>query len=140
MKTITPEIIERIFALYWGQDIAIREGNDSPDTTNFVLSEAADFYKYAEDYKLQVSPLSAITDEDKIKVAIINYKLKSDNEIKLSLCIGNRIIEAALPFLDRLPLAIAQYLYSKGYALPYGDYTVEDLVELGVYELKNNSK
>ncbi|MBY0386231.1 hypothetical protein K2X05_13825 [bacterium] len=29
-----------------------------------------------------------------------------------------------------------QYLQSKGYALPYMDYSVDDLVELGVYKLK----
>lgn len=90
-----------------------------------------------EAYKttLLLKPLSSITDEDAIEVAkIIKCKWCGSNvsEIKphLSYLLNeNASIKGSIIF------HLFQYLQSKGYALPYLNYSVEDLVKAGIYKL-----
>ncbi len=100
--------------------------------------------------KLILKPLSAITHEDAIELAKIHWKdsiIEPSNILILPKGSDLTIIEYKKAEYDsdylwlenrmEKKLYIFQYLQSKGYALPYLNYSVEELVEAGVYLLEN---
>ena len=132
---------------------------DGVCSDGFYVKETGIKSGFCSNDSLLVCHLRNITDEDAIEVAkylnwgrdIIKRRLKGDLQPHQDLDtlkkeyvrIGKQSIDI---FNDKVidtvittPLEIlncTQYLQSKGYALPYLDYSVEDLVELGVYKLK----
>lgn len=76
---------------------------------------------------LQLKPFLSITDEEAIEVAKIygldykNYKPESKEKIIL---------------LTNIYAPVYQYLQSKGYALPFRNYSVGQLIEMGWVKLK----
>lgn len=143
MKTITPEIKKRIFAQYFDSTYyykndfgTYKENVEFGYHTNSHIEKGAFLY---------LTPLSNMTDDDAIEAIQMNmpekYKelkiiSKQDNDIHYSFQPnrGGRISG----FLDcnELLFNVYQYLQLKGYALPYMDYPVEELVQLGIYKLK----
>jgi len=90
-----------------------------------------------DEYYLELTPLSAITDEDAIEVAKLNpwadYRDGMDKE---------PYIEHVKGFIfndNHLLSSYADYLRSRGYALPYLDASVEDLVKMGWVKLKEQT-
>lgn len=124
MKQITPEIKARVFALYWGQPIINAEGLTKlkrMDELNPLRSG---------DY-LEVKSLSSITDEDAIEVSNIcksKYTGEMDERVEN--------IKKWARMYARGSLEISDYLRSKGYALPYMDWSVDELVAEGVFKMK----
>lgn len=144
MKTITFEIKKRIFAQYFGADyyyknefVTFREKVEFGYHINRIIESQTSF--------LYLTPLSKITDEDAIEIIQMQvaekYKeleIKSkQNEDLWYLCQPNRggKMNCILDY-GNLNFKTYQFLSSKGYALPYMDYSVDELVELGVYKLK----
>lgn len=150
MKTIATKVKEKIFQLNIGNEVVFNEkikgflyGYKPTVHMGLIVLEDIDnntpIYKNWEmlDTKILLTPLSKISDYDAIEVAIINgYNRSYDDKIKLGRDFITDIILNNGSFLSNNILVIYQYLQSKGYALPYMDYSVEDLVELGVYKLK----
>lgn len=132
MKQITPEIKARVFALYWGQKIAKAEVSDGDDR----MSKIGGIYSiqhFAErGWFVQVKSLSSITDEDAIEVA------KIEDNFEDPLRRGKALIRDFNHILwhQERWSEITDYLRSKGYALPAYGFNVDELVEAGVFKLK----
>ncbi len=135
IKEITNDIRLAIFGMYPKQPILICEPNIEP-VSHYI--EGIDFYLgkvIAErvDYnpewiKMHLKSLSDITMADAMEVAKLQHGTWETWEmVKIDL----NSPEKLLPMCWRA----YQYLQPKGYALPYMDYSVEDLVEAGIYEL-----
>jgi hypothetical protein len=130
MKKITNEIKAKIFAMYYNQMY------ESDGYEYCLTGERLDNVLCGEISKLILKPLSMISDEDAIEVTKIVYGTATPTQLIL-------IKEGIKDFFEQKwniglkeMAKVLQYLQSKGYALPYGDYSVEDLVGLGVIKLK----
>jgi hypothetical protein len=149
MKTITPEIKARIFAPYMGVEFECISKNIKLDNKIFqgiclnnkkqyalcLFTEKMnfiDFYDINEWIPL-LTTIEQISDEDIIAVDVMEEwnGTETGNLSQVKIMIYNGIIHNR-----GLKINSYQYLLSKGYALPYMDYSVEDLIELGVYKLK----
>ena len=133
MKTQnTLENKARFFAQYFGQHVLYFSSDFLRKIDNLTLDSVEN-----DDY-LELKPLSQISDEDAIEVAKLIYgnyhieqtfsvlsKDKAIYEIKYSIEKENHYLKF-------------YYLSSKGYALPWMDLSVEDLVEYGWVKLKEN--
>lgn len=142
----TPENKAKFFALYWGQIIVAVRIDDGDDRGYYEVGN--NWYCGLEDSYLGLTPLSQITDED--AVAVYNlagvdeahvkfYELNDSDFIKQ----GKNLAQSALysngtrfTGLYRMSL-VADYLRSKGYALPWMGLSVEDLVSYGWVKLKD---
>lgn len=149
MKTITPEIKARVFAPYMGVEFECISKNLKLDNKIFqgiclnnkkqyalcLFTEKMnfiDFYDINEWIPL-LTPLEKISYNDAAEVDRIEEwnGIKTEHLSQVKIMIYNGIIHNR-----GLKINSYQYIQSKGYALPYMDYSVEDLVELGVYKLK----
>ena len=143
----------RFFAQYWGQKIICFPHNKNTiryDNPNKLLAGTFERNAY-----LELKPLSHISDEDLIQLiyipegwkifkiyhttrdgysAVKIRKLYDDNDLKFN-------VDGYKYDTKTLSVKMANtvdYLRSKGYALPYMDLSVEDLVEYGWVKLKEN--
>ena len=126
MKTQnTLENKAKFFAQYFSQHVLYFSSDFLRKIDNLTLDSVEN-----DDY-LELKPLSQISDEDAIKISKEFHIFKSD--------IRNSVKELFQEF-DVLGLSMetGDYLRSKGYALPYMDLSVEDLVEYGWVKLKEN--
>ena len=106
----------RFFAQYWGQDVCQTKGG------RYKLDE--DCFPLWEKSYLELKLLSKITDEDAQEIQIItgaNHLPKQP------------LIYACLKKSDAIP--VIDFLRSKGYAIPFMGYSVEDLVSFGWVQL-----
>jgi len=88
---------------------------------------------------LLLTPLSAITDEDAIEVAKIRWhSLDRNHPYKNSAKEGHKVVDILRNCAvdNYTMLKMFDYLRSKGYALPYLDASVDDLVSMGWVKLK----
>lgn len=84
---------------------------------------------------LELKPLSSITDEDAIKVARLNPSVEKDGFlIGMSSERAIRFAKNNIYFLQ-YKTETADYLRSKGYALPYMGLSVENQIEYGWVKL-----
>lgn len=84
---------------------------------------------------IELTGLSSITNEDAIEVCNIFRGEGVDNSGGLSLSFCNRYMSRIIQSTGAY-----QYLQSKGYALPFQDLTIEQLIEYGWITLKTNNK
>ena len=126
MKTEnTLENKAKFFAQYWGQHVLYFSSDFLRKIDNLTLDSVEN-----DDY-LELKPLSQISDEDAIKISKEFPNFKSD--------IRNSVKELFQEFdVLELSMETGDYLRSKGYALPWMDLSVEDLVEYGWVKLKEN--
>ena len=121
MKTQnTLENKARFFAQYWGQQVQRYENNNYKKVVNgFIETNLQD-----KDYLL-LKPISKITDED----AISMYRGLERNYES-----ANQFLEdyKSIGFLVQSEV---DFLRSKGYAVPFMNYSVEDLVKMGWVQL-----
>lgn len=141
MKQITPEIKARVFALYWGQAIINAEGLSK-------LKRMDELNPIREGDFLEVKPLSAITDEDAKAIARrvwtdeIVGKVQIDDVkrwIKGIFLDGNLYSwewDRVDDFTKDDEFFAIDYLRSKGYALPAFGFSVNELVEAGIFKLQ----
>ena len=108
------------FAQYWGQQVQRYENNNYKKVVNgFIETNLQD-----KDYLL-LKPISKITDED----AISMYRGLERNYES-----ANQFLEdyKSIGFLVQSEV---DFLRSKGYAVPFMNYSVEDLVKMGWVQL-----
>ena len=161
MKEITKEIKAKIFAQYIGQRFltpAIVEPSDLFKVTYETCSKIQEDHYMFSNIQVLLNEIQNISDEDAIEVAkylnwgrdIIKKRLDGDiredqniDDLKeMYVIVGKESTKVffgkSVDSVSTSPLEYAycfQFLQSKGYALPYLDYSVEELVELGVYKL-----
>ena len=124
------DVKSRFFAQYWGLIVAKETKYPKSPTINtttvLLINELSN-------YHLELKPLSKITDEDAIVVSKI-FGMKEDFEfIGKILCttmFDNWDSESETVIFNSNAKAV-DYLRSKGYALPFMEYSVEDLVSFG---------
>lgn len=108
----------------------------------YIAEEKRDTYHQSI---LLLKPLSSITDEDAIEVTLLlPWFNKTGNERVYKNTYGNKVVssdDGDFKYgkfeikIDSLTPRQYQYLQSKGYALPYMNYSVEELVEMGWVKL-----
>lgn len=137
MKTIDNLTRQRVFALYWRQPIA-RLRNDHDNQVGQVCNVNT---RYCEQFVLEVTPLSAITDEDAIEVAKILKWRPNDSAERHEL--DNCVSKFDVTWLKnkhcdkcQMPLEVTDFLRSRGYALPAYGYSVDELVSAGIFKIK----
>ena len=130
---ITLETKEKIIALYYGCEVFNAIINDG--TFKLITVKASTMTLLNKQDHLLLTPLSQITEKDAkecIKIyecihtphgAITEYS-QSIQKIREAIC---QIVVHSQPAAD--------YLRSKSYALPAFGYTVEELVEDGIFKL-----
>jgi len=136
----------RFFSQYWGQKVGVKDKFDNWTVGNI----------FGLDFEcLELKPISKITDEDAIKVAILMTKFKwnldlgvkviqQENQIRIYYDAKSSGFKHTTTIYDDFfgrnyigepiqPLSgeIFDYLRSKGYAVPFMEYSVNDLISLG---------
>lgn len=153
MKVITSDVNAKIFAQYLGAEF-MYSGTKYNSTSKLdlysikLMIEDDDF----NECTLVLNSLQNISDEDAIEMAeifgginspIVNLNRPTDlqnEDIHFSVQVfvkEPKFMSYSTPkyWSDVYGVKAYQWLTSKGYALPYMDYSVEELVELGVYKL-----
>lgn len=119
----------KFFAQYWGQRVfTIKEWNSVPIKD---VSAANILYYLTTNNTciLVLKPLSKISDEDEIELAEITG-LHKVNYLVNAIHFGEKYI------IDtNTNQQVIDFLRSKGYALPWMDLSVEDLIEYGWIKL-----
>jgi len=139
----TLENKSKFYAQYWGQDVL--EIPEDEQTWNLFDMEDEDGESIVPKSNLLLTPLAAITDEDAIEVAnILGYpddyfyvKAWGVDRIQHVKNRANKLWDDAHLSGKKLWFVL-DYLRSRGYALPYLDASVEDLVKMGWVKLKNH--
>ena len=135
----------KFFAQYWGQKVFKEtKFHNSP-----LCNINSTFIDSAKDWHLELKPLSNISDEDAIEVAKILHEVEGNFEIVYNaddltsvsafgrLCYSDTIdifwngnlrydIASSIQILNAY-----DYLHSKGYALPWMNLEVQDLIDYG---------
>jgi len=152
MKTIIPEIKARIQCLYIGCELFVpdepketwypfdkNEGglklvgiNGSQLIVQRIAEHKYDLYNQTQ---LLLTPLQNITDEDAIEC--VGYLIKLGIGSPAFINPKQYCIEAYNSGGTLFMVySVVDYLRSRGYALPYMSYSVSDLVELGVFQIR----
>jgi hypothetical protein len=129
---ITNEVKAKVFAQYLYQKVLCTG-------TELVVLDKTWNWSHPS-FKLILKPLSAISDEDAIKVVKIVEPMASEihiakDEIIFTFPYGDDICSSSI-HLDYLPFNIGQLLQSKGYDLPNYHLDCKTLFECGlaIYE------
>lgn len=141
MKEITREIKKQIFALYWSQKVLHIPDDEVEymEATPLTINDSfMGLNKSIDLGYLLLNPLSSITDEDAIEVAIIcgraNTSVGYAKEFITSYFEKN---VATTTIYNYQYFKSIDFLRSKGYALPYLNLSVDDLVQAAVFKLKS---
>jgi hypothetical protein len=122
----------RFFAQYWMQDVKTSEKNQKKGLKPLQINAHSLQYVDSDSF-LELKPLSKISNEDAIEVAKI-FGMKEDLEfIGKILCttmFDNSDSETETVLYNSNAKAV-DYLRSKGYALPFMEYSVDDLISFG---------
>jgi hypothetical protein len=136
MKTITNEIKAKYFSLYYYRQVLGKYINsDELDPIDIMNPCEVDY--------IELTPIEQISDEDARKCISFLYPNKNIKNIIINESGMNFKWKASYSYLSGLVyfnhlinIKVYQYLLSKGYALPYMDYSVSDLVENGTIKFK----
>ena len=118
----------KFLSQYWGLDVLNFYGK-------LIAVHHAIDEKYIGDSFLQLKPLESISDEDCLSIAkIINLAHLSPKETLVDL-VKDILIKRRNNGKVYLWLNIFDYLRSKGYAIPFMDLSVQDLIDYGWIKL-----
>ena len=133
MKTEnTLENKAKFFAQYWGQHVLYFSSDFLRKIDNLTLNSIEN-----DDF-LELKPLSQISDKDLEKcLKILGQRLDLES-FRESFIEGLSNRDFYAQFYPVRAIEIGDYLRSKGYALPWMDLSVEDLVKYGWIKLKEN--
>jgi hypothetical protein len=123
MKTeINDDNKDRFFCLYWGQEISFVTIDDADDMGPYLVN-LIDWKVRHNDAYLNLKPLSSISDED--------YRFIVQNDIMNPKSVDQEIdiTNGSLGNIYLSNLTTTDYLRSKGYALPWMELSVEELIE-----------
>ena len=127
------ELKEKFFVQYWGQKIL--------KITSSKFEEVGSQWNLKHpSFKLLLRPLSALSDNHAIEYFDIlwheSHKSKSKEfKIEYGKEWANNLLSERFGLIPSNILNGIDYLRSKGYTLPFMQYSVEDLVNLGWIEL-----
>lgn len=145
MKQITPEIKARVFALYWNKLLVY---NDSLKLRHVNVSYVINNEERLSDSYLLLRQITLIKEEDVMHIASWVYTSHVSDATKyhhaklfikyyfLNEVISSHELDEIREFDESLILQTADYLRSKYYALPAFGYSVDELVEAGVFKIK----
>lgn len=119
----------RFFAQYFGIRVFQNELNKQYNCPNYSYPSSI-FNKEINEF-LQLKPLSKITDEDAVGVANIISTTIHDSVSKELVFYYKEDILKDPEVLCFASYKTVDYMQSKGYALPFMEYSVDDLVSLG---------
>jgi hypothetical protein len=123
-ESLVASVKSRFFAQYWGQEVCLTKGG------RYKVDE--DCFPLWDRSYLELKPLSKITDKDlEALLPFVSFQFSSrytDEQIKEE-------IRKSVLDTERLPSELFDLLRSKGYALPYMNYTVDDLISFGWAQL-----
>jgi protein tyrosine phosphatase len=130
------ELKTRFFALYWGQMIFSHHHGEGGNCVTAFFA-----YKENKEGFLELTPLSKISDEDALVVYRFHYPLdKWDDKEERDSYDTKEAVEwlhnLGKPNYIKLTCEGADYLRSKGYALPFLNISVNEQIELGWIKLK----
>lgn len=124
---------ERYFAQYWGQEVAFARSANKGLIKTFIRESTP--FSCIE--FIELTPLSAITDEHAIEVASslepIAFRKRQTAVRWAKMYLKDN---STLTVTINTAVKIVDYLRSKGYALPYGGKSVEELIKLGYLKIK----
>lgn len=133
MKTEnTLENKAKFFAQYWGVEVVNYGKGTKLTSVDFV-----DFIDLKNELFLQLTPLSQITDEDAIACAKLIYGDYHIEQMFNVLSKEKALFEIHKSINDTTHFMRNDFLRSKGYALPYMDLSVKDLISYGWVKLKS---
>lgn len=136
MKEITPENRQKIFALYLGTQGKIENCKSTPITFENITS-------LSHWGQILVNPLTLITYENAkecYRLACFNNTLRHyffENEDGISWVLHNEKFPSTPNHVGTLPQTCVDFLRSCGYALPYLNWSIDELVQAGVFKLKS---
>ena len=114
----------KLFAQYWGQHLIIM-GSFLRRIDHVTLCNIEN------DDILQLKPLSKISDEDALILSKMRYSFEEYINLKNGKCMVS--CHENQKYLIQIQV---DFLRSKGYALPYMDLSVEDLIDYGWIKLE----
>lgn len=128
------------FAQYWGQCVFLTMPSEPNHDVVILKSRWIDYLYDRALPCLLLKPLSQISDEDAIEVIKLSsvYEDKDTDEfVKLIVKSGtfNKYLLEVRPMWFTESIKVTDYLRSRGYALPFRSYTVEQMIELGWLKL-----
>jgi hypothetical protein len=129
---ISNEIKARIIAPYVGVCnvcVKTKEKDTTVPLKYILLSLAVVENDGCDSMTVLVKPISSATDEHASEVA----KLAGMSNIENSVVNGKEFLSSISSVMRNV--LVYQYLQSKGYALPFLYYSVQDLVDNGIYKL-----
>ena len=118
------DVKRRFFAQYWGQNYNLDNGTIKWEVNHraFPLDETA---------TLLLKPLSKITDEDALEVANIISRTIHDSISKELVSYYKEDVLNNPEIFPYASYSTVDYMRSKGYAVSFMEYSVEDLVSFG---------
>lgn len=119
---------EQYFAAHWGQDV-IKDVNNSGELCTYPV-ERSNMYRFEESH-LELTSLADITDEDAIEVAKMTYGKNLNTADWGRYTLENDIPKGAY----KMSIDVTDFLRSKGYAIPFRNYSVQDLQDFGWLKL-----
>jgi hypothetical protein len=153
MKTQnTLENKAKFFAQYWGQKVLSDISNSG--NKEIYPVDTSNMYGIDRSY-LELKPLSQISDEDAIQGIMFTYN-KTYDELGEILEVKNYFTFSDITSIElgrnfktyrqihhwngdrKIGSKECDYFRSKGYALPYMDLSVDNLIEYGWIKLKEN--
>lgn len=132
-KAIDTETWEIIFALYYGQNVAQYKYYD--DNKHHRVKDVSSCYNQT----LHLKDIKDITDEDLMKCyhlhsGIIGYDYTQD--FGAPILMGRHwLTNGGLKDLQKYSVLV-DYLRAKGYALPAFGFTIQELIDTGVFRFK----
>lgn len=125
---------QQFFALYWGQEV-LKSLKNNGNYGTYPVGFGNSYYNEL-DY-LELKPLSKISDEDAIEVTNffgLGHLFGSTKDLIKSILesISNK---QSMSLSIATWLSVLDFLRSKGYALPWREYSIEKLVELNIIKL-----
>lgn len=128
----------RFFAQYLDQRIFFINGWNRCAMINDAYKLLKEEFKYLKKSYLELTPLSQITDKHAIEIAKMfgGTKLSIKGNFIQVIRVDDLVITYWITDSNNLPIKLIDYLRYYGYAIPYLDLTIEDLLEYGWIKLK----
>jgi hypothetical protein len=119
----------RFFAQYWEQNVL--RTNEFPNVPLQINSDTIFDRVYNNNTFLMLKPLSKITDDDALEVANIISRTIDDSISKELVTYYKEDVLNNPEIFPYASYSTVDYMRSKGYAVSYMEYSVENLVSFG---------
>lgn len=134
---------EQFFAQYWGLEVLVDTIGKKSSNTQILNKGTFPYSRDIQEYYLRLKPLSEITDEDALGVAnIFKWNHYSDeskiNQVKTYLSQYLDYHNSNISSIENMLLL--DFLRSKGYAVQWKQYSVQNLIDKGWVELAKPQK